>query len=117
MNGTMTRSRHEVILPKIAAVATATPPHRFTQMQLLTMAGYTDAARRGFFERSDIDGRFLFVDPDRFAPNETLDELQARFRRGALEIGEVAARRALERARRARLPRDDDVHGTNDTKP
>jgi alkylresorcinol/alkylpyrone synthase len=88
-----------MILPKIAAVATATPPHRFTQMQLLTMAGYTDAARRGFFERSDIDGRFLFVDPDRFAPNETLDELQARFRRGALEIGEVAARRALERSR------------------
>jgi alkylresorcinol/alkylpyrone synthase len=88
-----------MILPKIAAVATATPPHRFTQMQLLTMTGYTDAMRRGFFDHSDIDGRFLFVDPDHFAPNETVDALQARFRRGALEIGEVAARRALERAR------------------
>jgi len=46
-----------MILPKIAAVATATPPHRFTQMQLLTMTGYTDATRRGFFDRSHIDGR------------------------------------------------------------
>jgi hypothetical protein len=56
-----------MILPKIAAVATATPPHRFTQMQLLTMTGDTDATRRGFFDRSDIAGRFLFVDPARFA--------------------------------------------------
>jgi hypothetical protein len=48
-------------------VAIATPPHRFTQMQLLTMTGYTDATRRGFFDGSDIDGRFLFVDPARFA--------------------------------------------------
>ena len=46
-----------MIPPKIAAVATATPPHRFTQMQLLTMTGYTDATRRGFFDRSHIDGR------------------------------------------------------------
>ncbi len=68
-------------------------------MQLLTMTGYTDATRRGFFDRSDIDGRFLFVDPAHFAPNETVEALQARFRRGVLEIGEVAARRALERAR------------------
>ena len=56
-----------MILPKIAAVATATLPHRFTQMQLLTMTGDTDATRRGFFDRSDIAGRFLFVDPARFA--------------------------------------------------
>ena len=40
-----------MILPKIAAVATATPPHRFTQTQLLTMTGDTDATRRGFFDR------------------------------------------------------------------
>jgi alkylresorcinol/alkylpyrone synthase len=88
-----------MIVPKVAAVATVTPPHRFTQGQLLAMAGYTDATRRGFFRHGHIDGRFLYVDPDHFTPSETVDQLQARFRRGALEMVEAAARRALERAR------------------
>ena len=84
--------------PKIAAVATATPPHRFTQSELLTLAGYRDEERSGFFRRSDIEGRYLWIDPARFRPNETVDELSDRFREGALELGESAARRALERA-------------------
>jgi predicted naringenin-chalcone synthase len=81
--------------PKIAAVATATPPHRFTQSQILTLAGYGDAERSGFFRRSDIDGRYLWIDPATFRPNESVDELSDRFREGALELGESAARRAL----------------------
>jgi predicted naringenin-chalcone synthase len=85
-------------LPRIAAVATATPEHRFTQAQLLAMAGYADERRRGFFEASDIDGRYLFIDPARFTPDETVDDLNDRFRRGALALGEQAARRALARA-------------------
>src|SRR5919198_454936 len=85
--------------PKIAAVATATPPHRFSQAELLALAGYDDPRRRGFFEKSEIEGRYLYLDPATFRPDEGVDEMQARFRRGALEIGEAAARRALERAR------------------
>jgi alkylresorcinol/alkylpyrone synthase len=85
-------------LPKIAAVATATPPHRFSQDQLLAIAGYVDPRRRGFFEKSGIEGRYLYLDPATFRPNETVDEAQDRFRRGALEIGEAAARKALDRA-------------------
>src|SRR5258705_11895127 len=81
--------------PRIAAVATATPPHRFTQAQLLALAGYRDEERRGFFRRSDIDGRHLWIDPATFRPNESVDELSDRFREGALELGESAARRAL----------------------
>src|SRR5437867_3751203 len=42
--------------PKIVAVATATPPNRFTQAELLALAGYRDEGRRGFFTRSDIEG-------------------------------------------------------------
>ena len=60
--------------PKIAAVATATPPHRFTQSQILTLAGYGDAERSGFFRRSDIDGRYLWIDPATFRPNESVDD-------------------------------------------
>lgn len=85
--------------PRIAAVATANPAARFTQAEVLAMAGYADERRRGFFEHSDIDGRFLYIDRERFRPDETVDELNARFQAGALELGEAAARRALERAR------------------
>ena len=84
--------------PRIAAVATATPPYRFTQAELLALAGYGDTQRRAFFDRSGIEGRHLYLDPATFRPDETVDQLNERFRRGALEVGEAAARRALARA-------------------
>ena len=84
--------------PRIAAVATATPATRFTQAELLGLAGYRDERRRGFFEASDIAGRHLYIDRERFRPDESVDELNDRFRRGALELAEQAARAALDRA-------------------
>src|SRR5437867_3329408 len=84
--------------PRIAAVATAVPPYRYTQAQILALAGYADARRRGFFAASDIEGCHLWIDPARFTPNETVDDLNARFREGALALAESAARAALERA-------------------
>ena len=84
--------------PRIVAVATATPPQRFTQGELLTMAGYTDERRRGFFAQSDIEGRGLWIDPVRFRPDESVDELNARFVDGALALGTLAFRRALAAA-------------------
>jgi predicted naringenin-chalcone synthase len=85
-------------IPRIAAVATAVPPHRFTQAELLAKAGYADERRRGFFTASDIEGRHLWIDPARFTPDETVDALGARFREGALALSESAARAALARA-------------------
>jgi predicted naringenin-chalcone synthase len=84
--------------PRVAAVATATPAQWFTQAQLLRLAGYVDERRRGFFEASDIAGRHLYVDPEHFRPDESVDALNDRFRRGALDLGERAVRGALERA-------------------
>ena len=84
--------------PRIAAVATATPAQRFSQDELLGLAGYRDERRRGFFEASDIAGRHLYIDRERFRPDESVDELNERFRRGALELSERAARAALARA-------------------
>src|SRR5947209_7779617 len=46
-----------MILFKIVVVVIVMLFYCFTQMQLLTMTGYTDATRRGFFDRSHIDGR------------------------------------------------------------
>ena len=83
------------MVPRLAAVATATPPHRYTQAEVLALAGYEDAQRRGFFEHSGIETRFLYMDPGTFSPNESVDELLDRARRGALELSEEAARRAL----------------------
>jgi alkylresorcinol/alkylpyrone synthase len=97
-------------LPKIVAVATATPPHRFSQGELLALAGYDDPRRRGFFEKSGIDSRALYIDPVAFRPDESVDAMQERFRRGALEIGEAAARLALARA--GWTPADVDFVGT-----
>src|SRR5215831_13046294 len=84
--------------PKIVAVATSTPSHRFDQSTLLRLAGYDDTLRAGFFRHSEIDGRHLFLDPETFTPTESVDELSARFRRGAIELGAQAARRAVEGA-------------------
>ena len=65
--------------PRIVAVATATPPHRFDQATLLRIAGYDDALRAGFFTNSQIDGRHLYLDPETFTPDESVDEVKSAF--------------------------------------
>ena len=84
--------------PRIVAVATAVPTHRFDQATLLRIAGYDDALRTGFFRHSEIDGRHLFLDPETFTPHESVDELGQRFRKGAVELGAEAVQRAVARA-------------------
>ncbi|MBI2524372.1 MAG: type III polyketide synthase [Candidatus Rokubacteria bacterium] len=84
--------------PRIVAAATSVPAHRFDQETLLRIAGYTDAQRAGFFANSQIEGRHLYLESDVFTPDETLDQLQKRFARGALQLGAEAVRRAVERA-------------------
>jgi predicted naringenin-chalcone synthase len=84
--------------PRIVAVATAIPPHRFDQATLLRIAGYDDTLRTGFFRHSQIEGRHLYLDPATFTPNESVDQLGERFRRGAIDLGAQAVRRVVERA-------------------
>jgi predicted naringenin-chalcone synthase len=84
--------------PKIAAVATATPPWRYDQATVLRMSGYDDARRMGFFSNSLIETRHLYMDPATFTPDETVDQLNDRWRRGAVEVGTAAVARAIEGA-------------------
>jgi alkylresorcinol/alkylpyrone synthase len=88
--------------PKIAAVATVTPPYWYDQAAVLRMAGYGDAQRTGFFANSQIEGRYLYFDPAAFRPDETpqesVDQLADRFRRGAIELSAGAVRKVVERA-------------------
>src|SRR5713101_6755563 len=84
--------------PKIAAVATATPPWRYDQATVLRMSGYDDPRRRGFFNNSLIETRHLYMDPETFTPDESVDQLNDRWRRGAVEVGKAAVARAIEQA-------------------
>lgn len=96
----------EETTPRILAVGTATPVERFTQPELLPWTGYTDSRRQGFFLRSGIKHRHLFLDRQAFTPDETVDQLNARFERGSLELGCRAIRACLDQ--RGLTPQDVD---------
>ncbi len=96
--------------PRILAVGTANPPNWFTQAETLAMSPYTDERRRGFFLNSGIEGRYLAIDRNGFRPTETLDELQARFRKASVELGCRALITALDGA--GRTPSDLDFLAT-----
>ncbi len=84
--------------PRIAAVATANPPLRFTQDEILRLAGYTRPIAHDIFHHSDIEYRHFFIDPEHDRPGEDLDKLHRRYREGAVLIARQAAERCLERA-------------------
>src|SRR3990170_4784752 len=84
--------------PRIVAVATANPPQRFTQEEVLRLAGYTRPVARDIFLNSDIDYRHLYIDPETAHPGEDLDTLHRRYREGAVLIGRQAAERCLQQA-------------------
>ena len=92
--------------PRILTVGTANPPNRFTQAEVLTLAGYPDERRRGFFLHSDIEGRYLAIERGRFSPTESVDELQERFRKASVDLGVRALADAL--GREGREPREVD---------
>ena len=92
--------------PRILTVGTANPPNRFTQAEVLTLAGYPDERRRGFFLHSDIEGRYLAIERGRFSPTESVDELQERFRKASVDLGARALADAL--GREGREPREVD---------
>jgi alkylresorcinol/alkylpyrone synthase len=86
--------------PRILTVGTANPPTRFTQAEVLELAGYSDERRRAFFLHSGIEGRYLAIERGVFSPTESLDELQARFRKASVDLGARALTAALAQAGR-----------------
>lgn len=96
--------------PKILALGTANPPNRFSQTELLALAGYEDERRRGFFLNSGIEGRHMAIEAQTFRRDETVDHLQERFRKAGIEMACRAALRCLDRASLA--PRDIDFVAT-----
>src|SRR4026208_2314858 len=76
--------------PRIAASPTAVPPYRWDQAALLQLSGY-EGQRAGFFSNSQIDGRYLYLDPATLTPQQSADQLTEPSHRRATP---AAARRA-----------------------
>jgi predicted naringenin-chalcone synthase len=93
--------------PRILALGTANPPNRFTQRDAYRLVGYENKHILDIFLNSDIDYRHFYLDPDRFSHDETSDELNQRYLRGAMETGCRAVHRCLELA--GLVPRDVDL--------
>lgn len=87
-------------LPRIEALGTANPPYRFTQEEILRLLGYTRPIAHEIFLHSDIETRYLHVNPAAVTTpdDEDLDTLHRRYREGALLIARQAAERCLVQA-------------------
>jgi len=89
--------------PRILSLATAVPPGRMKQEEVHAALAehfprYRDPRIKRIFERSGIDTRHFVLTHESFDPRADADALHEVYRRGAMEIGEAAARRCLERA-------------------
>ncbi len=93
--------------PRILAVGTSNPPRRFTQEEVYRLAGYTDPRILRIFLNSDIEYRHFYIDPATFVPDETADQLNQRYLRGAMETGCRAVENCLKAA--GLTPRDVDM--------
>ncbi len=93
--------------PRILAVGTSNPPRRFTQEEVYRLAGYNDPRILRIFLNSDIEYRHFYIDPASFTPDETADQLNQRYLRGAMETGCRAVESCLKSA--GLTPRDVDM--------
>ena len=93
--------------PRIIAIGTANPPQRFTQRDAYRLAGYESQRILEIFLNSDIEYRHFYLDPGSFSRQETPDQLNQRYLRGAMETGCRAVHRCLESA--GLTPRDVDL--------
>lgn len=84
--------------PAILSCARVVPPRRLTQEEVFQVMGYTSARIKQIFLNSDIDYRHFWADPERFTPDETPDQLHARYHEGAVHLARQAARGALAAA-------------------
>lgn len=84
--------------PQILSVATANPPKKYTQLEVIDLFGTTDKKIRKLFQKSHISGRYLFLpEPgeDGTIPNESNHELITKHLNGSIELGTKAAGKCL----------------------
>src|SRR5579871_5205764 len=82
---------------QIIGIGTANPSLKLTQEETFHLAGYKDERILSIFLNSGIDHRYFYIEgePNR---NETSDQLNARFLRGAVKTGCEAIVESLKSA-------------------
>jgi polyketide synthase Type III len=76
--------------PRIISVGTANPPRKFTQEEIYRLCGYQSEKIKSIFLNSDIEMRHLYIDSREFGLDETVDQLNQRYRQGSQEIASSA---------------------------
>ena len=84
--------------PRILSIGTANPPRRYTQQEVLELLGVSDSRTRGLFLNSHILTRHLYLPEPRngHVEPESQEELIAKHKRYALELGSLAVQRCLK---------------------
>ncbi len=85
----------ERLQPAILSIGTALPSGRYSQEEIYQMIcscaePYRNPRIEQLFMNSDIDFRHLYLSRESFTGQESSGELNARFRKGAVEIGKEA---------------------------
>ncbi|HUI63560.1 MAG TPA: type III polyketide synthase [Bacteroidota bacterium] len=86
--------------PRIVAIGRANPPFRYSQREIYEISTrfvpmYRNPRIEQIFMNSDIEYRHLTFDKETFVPNESSDELHARFETHAVRLGKEAIERCL----------------------
>lgn len=85
--------------PRIVSIGKANPALRLTQEQVYHAVGYQSERIRRMFLNSDIDHRHFYLEGE-LNRNESSDQLNQRFQRGALKTGCRAIVNCLANAKR-----------------
>src|ERR1700745_3712734 len=84
--------------PRIIGIGTANPVLRFTQEQSFHAVGYQSERIRKMFLNSDIDYRHFYLEGN-VNRDESSDQLNQRYLRGAMKTGCRAITNCLESSR------------------
>ena len=87
--------------PRVMGIGTANPPRRYSQREIYDISAqffpmYRNPKIEQIFMSSDIDFRHFSFDKETFVPNESADELHARFAEHSVKLASEAVTRCLE---------------------
>ncbi len=86
------------VYPRIISMATANPPRRYTQLEVIDLFGTKSPKIRKLFKKSHIKGRYLYLPepgPDGTIHNETNHELLSKHLMGSIKLGTEVTRKCL----------------------
>ncbi|PXX60921.1 isopalmitoylresorcinol synthase [Nocardia tenerifensis] len=98
-SGTNSETVARQAIPKLLGVATANPPTRYSQRELLDLLDIDDPKIRGLYLNGGIESRYLTLPPvgaDGNLTSETQGELLGKHRRYGVTTGASAIRQCLE---------------------